>query len=49
MTDQNQGAVETAKPSLIAQASGLKGKDYVAYALGDTGCCLAFGLVTTLL
>ena len=39
----------TAKESYIAKASGLKGKDYVAYALGDTGCCLAFGLVTTLL
>ncbi len=38
-----------AKESLIAKVSGLKGKDYVAYALGDTGCCLAFGLVTTLL
>ena len=35
--------------SYIARASGLKNKDYVAYALGDTGCCLAFGLVTTLL
>ena len=35
--------------SFIARASGLKGKDYVAYALGDTGCCLVFGLVTTLL
>ena len=37
------------KESFIAKVSGLKGKDYVAYALGDTGCCLAFGLVTTLL
>ena len=37
------------KESYIAKVSGLKGKDYVAYALGDTGCCLAFGLVTTLL
>jgi len=35
--------------SYIAKASGLKNKDYLAYALGDTGCCLAFGLVTTLL
>lgn len=39
----------TANESYIAKVSGLKGKDYVAYALGDTGCCLAFGLVTTLL
>lgn len=35
--------------SYIAKASGLKTKDYVAYAFGDTGCCLVFGLVTTLL
>ena len=35
--------------SYLAKASGLKKKDYIAYALGDTGCCLAFGLVTTLL
>ena len=40
---------DTSNQSYIARASGLKGKDYVAYALGDTGCCLAFGLVTTLL
>ena len=40
---------ENVGQSYIARASGLKGKDYVAYALGDTGCCLAFGLVTTLL
>lgn len=37
------------KESLIAKSSGLKGKDYIAYALGDVGCCLAFGLVTSLL
>ena len=47
MAEENLNAVEN--QSLIAKASGLKGKDYVAYALGDTGCCLAFGLVTTLL
>ena len=47
MDKENSNAVE--KQSLIAQASGLKNKDYVAYALGDTGCCLVFGLVTTLL
>ena len=33
----------------IARSSGLRTKDYIAYALGDTGCCLVFGLVTTLL
>ena len=40
---------EVKQESYIAKASGLKRKDYVAYALGDTGCCLVFGLVTTLL
>lgn len=35
--------------SYIARTSGLKGKDYVGYALGDTACCLVFGLVTSLL
>ena len=41
--------VQAPEQSNIAKFSGLKGKDYVSYALGDTGCCLAFGLVTTLL
>jgi len=35
--------------STIAKASGLKAKDYVAYALGDVGSCLVFSLVTTIL
>lgn len=48
MTD-NENAVKTSGQSLIAQSSGLKSKDYISYALGDTGCCLVFGLVTTLL
>ena len=33
----------------IARTSGLKGKDYVGYALVDTAGCLIFSLVTTLL
>ena len=41
--------IKQEEQSYIAKASGLKSKDYIAYALGDTGCCLAFGLVTTLL
>ncbi|MBO4534541.1 MAG: MFS transporter [Clostridia bacterium] len=49
MADINENAVQPEGQSLIARASGLKGKDYMAYALGDTGCCLVFGLVTTLL
>ena len=40
---------EIKQESYIAKASGLKTKDYISYALGDTGCCLVFGLVTTLL
>ena len=40
---------ETKQESYIAKASGLNKKDYISYALGDTGCCLVFGLVTTLL
>lgn len=35
--------------SYISMTSGLKTKDYVGYALGDTACCLVFGLVTSLL
>lgn len=40
---------ETKQESYISRVSGLKSKDYIAYALGDMGGCLAFGLVTTLL
>lgn len=39
----------TAEKSYISRTSGLKVKDYVGYALGDTACCLVFGLVTSLL
>lgn len=35
--------------SFIARSSGLKMPDYIGYALGDTACCLVFGLVTSLL
>ena len=35
--------------SMISKASGLKAKDYIAYALGDVGGCLVFSLVTTIL
>ena len=35
--------------TLISKASGLKAKDYIAYALGDVGGCLVFSLVTTIL
>jgi len=49
MTEENSSAVETQSTSYIAKTSGLKLKDYVGYALGDTACCLVFGLVTSLL
>ena len=45
MSNENSAA----GTSYIARTSGLKGKDYVGYALGDTACCLVFGLVTSLL
>ena len=35
--------------SYIQKTSGLKAKDYIGYAFGDTACCLVFGLVTSLL
>lgn len=33
----------------IAQYSGLHLRDYIGYGLGDLGCCLVFGLNTSLL
>ena len=35
--------------SYISRTSGLKSKDYIGYAMIDTGGCLVFSLVTTLL
>ena len=35
--------------SYIDRTSGLKGKDYVGYALGDAAGCLVFSLVTSIL
>lgn len=35
--------------SYIARTSGLKGKDYFGYALGDAAGCLVFSLVTSIL
>lgn len=37
------------KDSYIARTSGLKGKDYLGYALGDAAGCLVFSLVTSIL
>lgn len=52
MSEENLGAQKdgaAAELSYIARTSGLAGKDYLGYALGDTACCLVFGLVTSLL
>lgn len=49
MSDEQIAATESTNESYIARTSGLKGVDYVGYAMGDVGCCLVFGLVTTLL
>ena len=38
-----------ASDSYIARTSGLKGKDYLGYAMIDAAGCLVFSLVTTLL
>ena len=35
--------------SYIARTSGLKGKDYLGYAMGDAAGCLVFSLVTSIL
>lgn len=35
--------------TFIERTSGLKMPEYIGYALGDVGCCLVFGLVTSLL
>ena len=35
--------------SYISQTSGLQGKDYIGYALGDFAGCLCFSTVTTIL
>ena len=46
---EEEANMEKDKNSLIARASGLKTKEYIAYALGDAGGCLAFSLVTSVL
>ena len=44
---QNETVVSTS--GVISRTSGLKGKDYLGYALGDFAGCMAFASVTTLL
>lgn len=44
-----QNVAQATEQSFISRTSGLKAKDYIGYAMGDTACCLVFGLVTSLL
>lgn len=44
-----QNVAQATEQSFISRTSGLKTKDYVGYAMGDTACCLVFGLVTSFL
>lgn len=48
MSDISNVAQATER-SFISRTSGLKNKDYIGYAMGDTACCLVFGLVTSFL
>ena len=50
MSDNIETAAASPAPtSYIARTSGLATKDYIGYAMGDTACCLVFGLVTSFL
>jgi GPH family glycoside/pentoside/hexuronide:cation symporter len=50
MNNENSNiAAESAGKSFIERTSGLKMPEYIGYALGDVGCCLVFGMVTSLL
>ena len=44
-----QNVAQATEQSFISRTSGLKTKDYIGYAMGDTACCLVFGLVTSFL
>ncbi len=48
MENENKTTAEGGR-SYISQTSGLKGKDYIGYALGDFAGCLCFSSVMTLL
>lgn len=47
--DAYEVSASNSSESYIAKTSGLKGKDYVGYALGDFAGCLCFSTVTTIL
>lgn len=49
MSNNDTAAVQPEQSSYIARTSGLATKDYIGYAMGDTACCLVFGLVTSFL
>ncbi len=48
MEEETNIGVKTDR-SYISQTSGLQGKDYIGYALGDFAGCLCFSTVTTIL
>lgn len=48
MAEEKTNEVGTNR-SYISQTSGLQGKDYIGYALGDFAGCLCFSTVTTIL
>ncbi len=48
MEEETKAGVKTER-SYISQTSGLQGKDYIGYALGDFAGCLCFSTVTTIL
>lgn len=47
--ENNENISATNKHSYISATSGLKGRDYVGYAMGDFAGCLCFSAVTTIL
>lgn len=49
MEEETKNAERGEKRSYISQTSGLQGKDYIGYALGDFAGCLCFSTVTTIL
>ncbi|MBR1846551.1 MAG: MFS transporter [Bacilli bacterium] len=49
MEELDQKPSSGGKMGAVAQTSGLKGKDYIGYALGDFAGCLCFSTITTLL
>ena len=49
MSETENKAPRGSQTGVMAQTSGLHGKDYIGYALGDFAGCLCFSCITTLL